>query len=335
MRLRSFSIWSALVVCCFGITGFAQDSAINAPVLGFIPDAGGAAIQPIAGVLGASVVEQPVVFGADFRDTVIAPRQDYALAIHGVDADVVVARFGADSITADALSESRPGAERIAISPTGTAAAVYGADGVVQVLNGLPDAPRVAFEFNASDIPGHLEQLTVADDATLALLNFATTADTALWAISSTGSRWLIAAQRPSAAAFIANRHDALIADDGAQEVFLIQNIDTEATRKPVSSFAEGFEAFSGVAASDDGSTVFVTSKSSAAVAVVNLDSGSVAVLSCPCSSAGLHRLKGFNVFRLSNPWDGPVAVLDASAAEPRIILLPVRQSSSVGVEQQ
>jgi hypothetical protein len=43
-----------------------------------------------------------------------------------------------------------------------------------------------------------------------------------------------------------------------------------------------------------------------------------------PLLPTGFRPLKGTSVFRLSDPADGPVAVLDASSAEPRIIILPV-----------
>jgi hypothetical protein len=130
--------------------------------------------------------------------------------------------------------------------------------------------------------------------------------------------------QRASAASFLANRHDVVIADDGAQEVFLLSNIDQEASRLSVASFGDGFSAFAGVAASSDGLRVFISSKKSKNVTIADLETGVSTVLSCDCVPTGFRPLKGTSVFRLSDPADGPVAVLDASSAEPRIIVLPV-----------
>ena len=57
----------------------------------------------------------------------------------------------------------------------------------------------------------------------LALLNFTTGEDSTLWVVNPTGSRWVLPAQHPSAATFLAGRHDAVIADDAAQEVFVME----------------------------------------------------------------------------------------------------------------
>ena len=58
-------------------------------------------------------------------------------------------------------------------------------------------------------------------------------------------------------------------------------------------------------------------------VTIADLETGVSTVLSCDCVPTGFRPLKGTSVFRLSDPADGPVAVLDASSAEPRIMILP------------
>jgi hypothetical protein len=248
MRLGLLSMWCILAVLCYTTHGLGQGSTFNGPILGFIAG-DGEAVQPIIGVLGASVVGRPIVMGSDAHDAVTAPGHDYALAIAGENSAVVLVRLGSDSASVSAIEGVRPGADRIAFSPTGAAAAVYGSSGVVQSITGLPDAPRVAFEFDASGVPGRLERLAITDDGTLALLDFAAEEEAALWAFSWNGSRWLLPAQRPSAAAFLAYRHDAVVADDLAQEVFLMRNIDQESTRTPLAAFADGFDAISSLAA--------------------------------------------------------------------------------------
>jgi hypothetical protein len=113
------------------------------------------------------------------------------------------------------------------------------------------------------------------------------------------------------------------VADDAAEEVFLLSNIDQEASRLSLASFGDGFNAFAGVAASSDNHRVFISSKKSKSVTIADLETGVSTVLSCDCVPTGFRPLKGTSVFRLSDPADGPVAVLDASSAEPRIMILP------------
>jgi hypothetical protein len=328
--MRAVLIWSVLVIVSFGIAAFGQDqSTINGPLLGFVEDPDGASIQPIRGVLGASVVGRPLVLDSGIRNAVISPKQDYALATRSESGKLVLIRLGSDPVRLDSLGGVHAGANRIAISPSGTAAAVFGQDRTVQSIRRLPDTPELVFEFDASDIPGHLQGMAVADDGTLAVLNFMTPGDAALWVVSANGSRWVLPAQRPSAASFLTNRHDVLIADDAAQEVFLLSNIDQEAARLSVASFGDGFHAFSGVAASEDGLHVFISSTKSDTVTLVDLEQGLSAAIPCQCQATGFRALKGASVFRLSDLTDGPITILDASSAEPRIIVLPVAPAAT------
>jgi hypothetical protein len=327
MRALQNLLFSALAILSFGVASFGQDpsASIDGPILGFVEGSTRTAIRPIHGVLGASAVAQPLPLDSEIRNAIISPKHDYALATRNETGELLLMRLGSVSVTMNSVDGARYSASAIAISPAGTAAAIYGQDRILQLFTGLPDAPQIVAEFDVSDIAGHLQFVAVADDGALALLNFLTPDGASLWVLSANGSRWALPAQRASAASFLANRHDVVIADDAAQEVFLLSNIDQEASRLSVASFGDGFNAFAGVAASSDGLRVFISSKKSRNVTIADLETGVSTVLSCDCLPTGFRPLKGTSVFRLSDPADGPVAVLDASsAAEPRIIVLPV-----------
>src|SRR5262249_17800110 len=159
---------------------------INGPILGFIEDSGGATIQPIRGVLGASVVGGPLELGSEIRNVIVSPKQNYALAIRGENAEPVVILLAADSGTINSLDGLRSGANLIAVSPTGSAAGVFGqSEKIVQVIKGMPDAPELAFQLDASDFPGQLQSMSVSDDGSLVLLGFNTPDESALWVVSS------------------------------------------------------------------------------------------------------------------------------------------------------
>jgi hypothetical protein len=342
MRRFKNCTWSAWAILCFAIGAFGQDAplSISGPVLGFVADANGTTIQPIIGVLGASVVGQPLAMDSEIRNAVISPKQNLALATRGDNAEVVLIRLGADSVTMTYLDAGRTGADLIAISPSGTAAAAYThSNKIVRFITRLAQAPETAFEFDASDIAGRLQRMAISDDGALALLNFTSDEDSTLWVVNSTGSRWVLPAQHPSAASFLGARHDAIIADDAAQEVFIIRGIDQDASRISVASFGDGFDAITDVAPSPDGLQIFITSRKSETVTVVDLQASLSKALPCHCVATGLHPLRGTSVFRLSDPSDGTVAVLDASSSEPRIILVPVMPagtaSNSGGIQQQ
>jgi hypothetical protein len=313
----------SILSCAFG-----QNPApsISGPVLGFIQDPEGSAIQPILGVPGASVLGAPLSLASEIRSAVISPNQDYAVAVRGDNAEVVLIGLSLDSVTMNSLDGIRAGVDVMAISPVGTAIALYGYDSkIFQSVVRFADSPEVVFEIDTSDTPGRLRGMAVSDDGKLALLNFADGENSALWVVNSTGSRFLVPADQPAAQSFVPNRHNVVVGDNRAQEVFMLVDADGATNRIPLASFGDGFDAISGVAASDDGLRVFVTSRSSENVSLVDVQTGQTISLSCHCRSTGLQRLKGPNVFRLSNTSDGAIALLDDSSSPARITLVPAR----------
>ena len=56
---------------------------------------------------------------------------------------------------------------------------------------------------------------------------------------------------------------------------------------------------------------------------VADLATGSTLSLPCYCKPSGIQALRGRPVFRLSNPEDGAIAVLDARAPSARVVVIP------------
>jgi hypothetical protein len=313
------------LILCSGVFAPAQDQAIfiQGPVVGFVPDHAGEMIRPILGIPAAPVLGEPLGFGNAVRNAAISPGQDYAIALTREDNIAVLIRFTADPVAVSSLEGVRPGMDMIAISQTGAAAAVYDHEAkILQAIGRVAAAPEIVFEFDANGIPGHLQDIAVSDDAALVLLRFSDAENATLWLVGSNGLRWSVPANRPSAGRFLANRHDAIIADDVSQDVFLLTHIDETASRMSVASAGDGFDAISGVAASEDGKRIFITSTASRNVTAVNLETGISFAVPCYCRATGLHRLKG-NVFVLATGADGGVALLDASSSEPRVVIIP------------
>jgi hypothetical protein len=331
-------------ITCFGVSGTlvlslsaavcleAQSPSIQAPILGFMPDAAGSGIRPIFGVPGASSVGDRLQFEMDIRDAVISPNQDYAIAVRNDDAQAVVIDLGTG--TAVTVPGVRSRTDVIAISPMGSAAALYDQESkTVQVIGRLPRTPQVINEFQASHIPGRGVRMAVSDDGGVALVEFIGDDGVALWAMDASGRSARISADHPADAAFLPNRRDAIVADDASRTVFLILDAAGTATPVPLMSATDDMEGFSSVAASDDGRQVFVADASSGIVATVDVETRRATVMSCGCRPTGLYRLKGNSIFRLTEISQEPVRVLDASSSEPRILIIP--PSASAAAEAQ
>ena len=73
---------------------------------------------------------------------------------------------------------------------------------------------------------------------------------------------------------------------------------------------------------SDSAGRIFVADQAGN-VTILDRSHGSVVSLPCGCTPTGLFRLSGTATFRLTEPSDGPMWVLDASGADARIVAVP------------
>src|SRR5262249_46937046 len=127
---------------------------INGPSLGFVQDSSGASIRPVLGIVGASLFGPPLALDSDVRNTVISPKQDYAIALRGV-REPVLLQFNGGSAAAISLAALMPAADSFAISPSGAAVALYRQDTkTLMTISGLPASPAAVFQSDTSAIPG-------------------------------------------------------------------------------------------------------------------------------------------------------------------------------------
>jgi len=332
MRLLSELIYACLItailVLCIGFSAplrlMAASQFIGGPVLGFIPDDGGTAIRLVVGIPGASILGQRLELDVDIRGVTISPKQDYAIASRVADAQTVVIDVAADPPVVTPVTGAHPGAELVAVSPTGSVAAEYDhVSGTIQVIGGLPRSPAVVAEFDTSLMSGRATALTVSDDGTIALMRVVDSDNAGLWVVGSSNGPWRISLDRPSAAAFFPNRRDAVVTDDATRSAFLMRDIDHAGTQVPLLSAADGIETFSSVSVAKDGRRVFLADASSGVITTVDVETRTPILASCQCRPTGLYRLSGDSIFRLTESSGEPMMVLDASSSDPRISIIP------------
>jgi hypothetical protein len=286
----------------------AQD--VQGPVLGYAWDTASSRLRPILGIPGSSLLGAPLDLSVPLSLVELSPRQDYALAA-GAESVWLVRLDGARSVH-PVLSGS---ADRIVISPTGTAAAVYSQE--LQILKGLPGTPSAA----AVAVPGPLTAMAVNDAGNLVLA----VCGEQLFALRpGAAPRRLGPAGAGSALAFADNTTDAIVADAANNEVFLLRG---ENERLILASERDGVSEPVAVAlAAGRG---FVANRGSNAVLILDLGGGPPARISCPCEVTGLQRLRGEAVFRLTGPLQSASYVLEVAAGEPRLWFVPA--ASAVG----
>ena len=302
----------------------ASAQSISGPSLGFLPDEKGSTIWPVLGILGAAVPGEPLPLPEGITSAAISPQHDYALAIATSTGQPVLVRLDTTPPAVGPISGGRSNPELIAISPTGTAAALYQKESqLLQIVSGLPAEPRIVHEFNTSSLGSNARAVAVSDNANLVLVN-AGDENRTLWLLNTNGAISQIPAAQPSHMTFMARRSDAVVADDATQEVFLLQGLEGNPVRSPGVVFRESGRPFSAVGASADGRLLFVAQQESADVTVVNLDSHATTTVPCYCTPTVFSPLKGISAFRLNGLPNGPITVLDASGSSPRALIIPV-----------
>jgi DNA-binding beta-propeller fold protein YncE len=93
---------------------------------------------------------------------------------------------------------------------------------------------------------------------------------------------------------------------------------------------AQGIAAPVAVAVSSDGLHAFVANGKSGTVAILDLQGKTpVRKFACGCKLTGLDRLDGDNLFRLTEPSNRPMWVLEANTKETRVVFVPAALARS------
>src|SRR5262245_48748569 len=150
--MRHWIVWitAGFLILSFSLLACAQGVSISGPSLGFISDDKGATIWPLLGIPGATVPGEALTLAESIARSAVSPRHNYALAIPAGGQPVIV-NLEAPDFAMVPLAGARPNPVLIALSPTGTAAALYEKEShVLQLLSGLPGTPAIVSEFDSS-----------------------------------------------------------------------------------------------------------------------------------------------------------------------------------------
>jgi YVTN family beta-propeller protein len=304
--------------CCFAIALTMSAASIEGPHLGLVFDASHKALRPILGIPGAAILGQPLDLGVELHKTAVSPRQDFALATEGEHNRVVVLIIGRKAVTPVLGVEQNP--DQILLSPAGRAAALYYKNtGTLLILTGLPGAPKVSEELYLSAGRPH-SALAVGDDGRTVLAGVGST----VFMVTGSGEVPVLPELLKVAAITIPVHGTAYVADSGRNQIYRLRglggNLETDILAGP----KQGIGSPVALAVSPDGGRAFVVNGKSRTVSIIDLRGHApVAKVACGCAPTGLDRLIGNDVFRLTEPSDRPLWMLDASARVPRVLFVP------------
>jgi hypothetical protein len=318
MRQKLLLLQMVMAVLLAAVAAAQSGTALSGPTMGLVFDSSQSALRPIRGIPGAATLGDPVNLGFALASATVSPRQDYALALKADDSSLVLVRAGAE-VSSTAVPGARPAPALIVFSPAGTAAALYDSGaGRVQILTGLPDAAAVQSDVDISALAGPVAALAVDDAGTSLFLAAGAAEAVSLYRIGMDGASQFLASFRSVAALRLSGTGgDALLADSAAGAVYSIRDSGIET----IASGQDGLGAPIAVEA-DSAGRIFVADQAGN-VTILDRSRGSVVSLPCGCAPAGLFRLSGTATFRLTEPSDAPMWVLDASGDDARIVAIP------------
>jgi hypothetical protein len=199
----------------------------------------------------------------------------------------------------------------------------YSSAAKAEVLTGLPDSPSLAWSLDLAGVDGGLAALAVSDGGG-ALLVAASGQPAPIWlAAPATGQRLLYAASASPSLTFLSRSEDAAIADASTGEVLLVRDPRSGPRLTVIGGPAEGVTHPAAIAASRDNRRILVLNADPAGVVSLELSGDEPFRLSCACAPTALERMTGGAVFRLNEPGQGPIWLLDTAGSAPRIVFVP------------
>jgi hypothetical protein len=207
---------------------------------------------------------------------------------------------------------------QVAFSLAGDQAAIT--DGTaVEVWSGLAGNPAKAAAFTPAS---GVTALAMNQDGLVA----AATGAGAIVLLSDNPPQQVAASGKWTSLAFLPNGTDLLATDAVAQTLTLIQNALTDPSASVILSLSQEPDA---VAVAADGTLAALASPNG--FTIVRLADGSNTSISCSCRTARFDRLQGNLVLHMTDLQSGAELLLDADAAQARVVSL----SSVNGVSAQ
>ncbi|MBZ5620375.1 MAG: hypothetical protein LAQ69_16870 [Acidobacteriia bacterium] len=298
--------------------------SISGPVAGYVVDSSPAQLRAILGVPGAFGFSDPLSLPAGITRVRLAPGQDFALVECGTGAPgILFLKDGAVDRLAP-IDGALTSADWVAFSPSAGSAILFSASANrLQVLSGLPDAPRVTIDLDAAMLPEQPRLGAVSDDGSLLLV----ASEVAVYRVPREGAAQVVlSAGAILSLAVLRNGTDVAVADPTTGSVQLVRN----AASAPVARvLASGLDGIGEIFPAWDGQSLFVALPGAGAVASIDLVSGEVESLSSSVTPVGLIPLRNHDTFLISAKPRQPGWVFYRDGAAGRVVFIPAAESAA------
>ena len=314
-----------LIVPFASQAGQGLPAELRGPVVGYVLDQNRMQIRPINGILGSSVLGEPLNLPFSVATAAFSPRSDFAIAIPATnDATAYVLGNLGSSSRIEAVEGVIAGVDRVVLNAGGTAAALLASSSrQVQVLRGLPWSPSAGPSLDLSSIEGTITAVAI-DSMGANILIGASAEHGALYVGSEEASRPRLIASfgSPTSLALLNGDEDVIVADASVNELSLIRNFASAPESFRIAGESDGISGPTGLRISPDGRTLYVADSTSQTLDVWNFERQSIeATFPLDAHPTQLSPLRGTSVFLLNEPGDHPLLLLDTS--NPAVYFVP------------
>ena len=287
---------------------------IEGPILGYVFDREKQLLRPLVGLVGTPRMVPAFQLGVHLGGLEISSQQNYALGYQTGTGEVHLFDLTVAQPTKRDVSGLDEGIDRIVLSPSGDAAALYDRQSKhVQVVTGLPDEPSSRGRVSVASLPGILASLAISDTGELLLAGMSGQSGGSVHLLGPRRSpRSILPVGRPSSVAFLHDSSDAVVSDYDRSEVVLILDVAGDTQANVLAGEREGVVQPAVVAASADNTRIFAAGSQAKQVAILDVDGASRSLISCECRPSRLKPLTGNAVFRITSSSVSPLMVLDA-----------------------
>ncbi len=289
--------------------------AINGPLAGYAADPVRPQLRPIFGVPGALTFGNPIALPDGVTRIHLAPGQDFALVERAGAAPAVLALKDGVVDSVASIDGAMATPDWVAFSAAGGSALLYASSGRMQAISGLPGAPRIAMDLDASALPEAFRAGALSDDGTLVL----GASGSSVYRLSQDGgSQLVLSVNAVASVSILRDGTSAVVADSGAGSIHLLRNL----TSSPVSSvLASGLDGIGAIAASWDGSAVFAARTDG--ISSVDLASGAVQTFGSAASPVSLLPLRNRDTFLISARPNQPGWMFYRDGSAGRVVFIP------------
>lgn len=312
--MRSFIQRLLIAVCSLSVLAGAAAAQsrppLQVPLLGFVYEHDIAGVRPILGIPGASVLGETISLPDDVAKIHFAPGQRYALAERNTGSLAALPLTATSAGPLVEIDGALSSPELVRFSPNGGSALIWSSvAGKLQIIAGLPDAPRLAREIDRAELPGDVRTLAVADDAHTVLEG---TEQSEIYLVSGTGPEFLYAVDDLAGVVFASGSDNALVIDRAGGVASLLRHVTSGPSHEVIGNGLTGLTGEVGLQI--DAHTAMIAGAESTDLWKIDLQTLQAEDVQLPASPTRLQPLVSAGRFLLSYKSGEPAWIFDAAS---------------------